>query len=146
MGDSEIDPGRKENIDTAIAEYEYCYKRLKFVKSIEGKCELVKGVSMLAKDIALAKGSIKYPQFTFTVTAYDFTNQVWDRCPGCGDPSINHDSDGHKWQGCFTCHVLLRENGIIQSMDPTKKRRGKSEPFGHKVDEKDDKAEAEISR
>jgi len=122
-------------IDQAVSEYKGLYtEKMKFVKQVSVRAELVKAVSMRARDI-YREGLVPNKKFAFTVTMYDPEKGLWARCPGCGDPEINRDSNGHAWQGCYKCDILLGSNGVIQSMDHSKNKK-KGEPFGAKVEVK----------
>ena len=121
-------------IDQAVGEYKGLYTdKMKFVKQVAVRAELVKAVSMRAKDI-YRESQAPTRKFAFTITAFDFEKRLWKVCPGCGSLDINKDSNGHAWQGCYVCDVLLGSNGVIQSMDHTKKNKKKEEPFGAKVE------------
>lgn len=125
-------------IDQAVAEFKRLYTTdMKFVKPSAVKAELVKAVSMRAKDI-YREGQQPLKKFKFDIRAYNLDRSLWDACPGCKDVEITHKSDnGHEWQGCYKCDILLGSNGIIQSMDHSKGRKnGKGEVFGHRVEEK----------
>ena len=123
-------------IKQAIREYKELYTTdLKFVKkprSGRRSCE----ESYPGRGTSTERTWLLLGEFSFTITAFDLDKRLWDRCPGCGDPLINHDSNGHAWQGCYKCDILLGSNGVIQSMDHTKGKKPKEEPFGAKVEEK----------
>lgn len=118
----------------AISEYKELYtKDLKFVKNSDVRAEVMRGVASRARDI-YRENMAPTKKFTFTITVFDLEKRLWDRCPGCGDPDINKDSNGHSWQGCYKCDILLGSNGTIKSMDHS--RTKKEEPFGAKVEAK----------
>ena len=126
-------------IDQSSENYERVYKKLKYVKSIEGKVELSKGIMMRARDL-FREGQQPQKMFKFNIRAYNVESGRWDACPGGIDHEINHlSTKNHEWQGCYKCDILLGSNGIIQSMDHSKgkvKTNGDGEAFGHKVEEK----------
>jgi len=121
-------------IDQAVSEYKELYtKSMKFVNPVAVRAELVKAVSMRARDI-YRENTAPTKKFAFTVTVFNPERGQWERCPGCGSPDINQDKNGHSWQGCYPCDILLGSNGVIKSMDHTKNRKPKEEPFGAKVE------------
>lgn len=125
-------------IDQAVSEYKGLYTdKMKFVKQVAVRAELVKAVSMRARDI-YREAQVATKKFSFCVLSFNLERGPWDRCPGCGDPEINKDSNGHAWQGCYKCDILLGSNGVIQSMDHSKNKKKKEEPFGAKIEEKRD--------
>ncbi len=127
-------------IDQAVSEYKGLYRdKMKFVKQVSVRAELVKAVSMRARDIYREKASFSEVQFTFHLVAYDFENMIWVKCPGCGSPDIQKETDGTPWKGCYTCRVLLDDkNALIRSMKRGGKKAVKEEPFGAKVEAKHD--------
>jgi hypothetical protein len=126
----------QQAIEQAVREYKGLYtKDLKFVKKADARAEVMRGVASRARDI-YRENMAPTRKFSFTISAFDVDKRLWDRCPGCGDPLINRDSNGHAWQGCYKCDVLLGSNGVIQSMDHTKGKKPKEEPFGAKVEGK----------
>ena len=113
-------------LDQATGEYRTLYKeKLKFIKNSESKSAAVNMVFMRARDIERANANDGKRLFTFQIAAFDPENRRWDKCPGCGDPDINKETQGHPWQGCYKCEVLLGSNGTIKAMDPSRGRGGK---------------------
>lgn len=111
----------------ATNEYMRLYKRdLSQIRKSEDRVSAVNMCFMRARDIEREKGNNGRKLFVFTITAFDLENRRWDKCPGCGDPDINHESvTGKSWQGCFKCEVLLGSNGTIKAMDPTRGKGAK---------------------
>lgn len=122
---------QKKNLDDAKAEYEYIYKQLRFVKDVPTKGELVKGISMRARDIGLENKPDK--ERVFNLSAYNFTEMFWDYCPECGSKDILQVSaKGNQWKGCYRCRLIL-DDKKAQIRTMTKTRKPKEEPFGAKV-------------
>lgn len=126
--------GFEKALDQANAEFKQLYtEKMKYLKKTDDRVTAAKMVIMRARDIEREKSNGNGRKFVFTITAFDPEAKLWDRCPGCGDPNINRDTDGHKWQGCYTCDILLGSNGTIKSMDHSAKKT-KTEPWGAKAE------------
>ncbi len=113
-----------EALTKAVDEYKKVYKDMKFIKKTEARTSACNMAFMRGRDIE--RENIKpedgHRKFCFTISTYNPDQQKWDRCPGCGDPEINKESNGHEWQGCYKCDILLDSSGKIRSMDHNKKK------------------------
>lgn len=103
-------------------EFKEQFHRMRYIKKMDSRVVAVKMCFMRARDIDRenSKPDNSYQKFTFNISAFDFDQQIWDKCPSCGDPDINKESNGHQWQGCYRCHILLGKFQI-KSMEPRKK-------------------------
>jgi len=115
-----------EALDKAGSEFKEQLHRLRFIKKMDSRVVAVKMCFMRAWDIERESNAKTSPEFVFNLSTMN-QDGTWDRCPGCGDPDINKQSNGHLWQGCYRCHILLGKFQIRSMKSQKKKDEGKSE-------------------
>ena len=114
-----------EALDKAGSEFKDQLHKMRYIKNVDNRVVAVKMCFMRARDIERESNTKTSPEFVFNLSTMN-PDGTWDRCPGCGDPDINKETNGHPWQGCYRCHILL-DKFQIRSMKSQNKRADSEE-------------------
>jgi hypothetical protein len=110
-----------EALDKAGSEFKEQMHKMRFIKKMDSRVVAVKMCFMRARDIERESNAKTSPEFVFNLSVMN-DDGTWDKCPGCGDPDINKETNGHPWQGCYRCHILLGKFQIKSMKSQNKKK------------------------
>jgi hypothetical protein len=111
-----------EALDKAGAEFKDQLHRMRSIKKMDSRVDAVKMCFMRARDIERESNAKATSEFVFNLSTMN-PDGTWDRCPGCGDPDINKETNGHPWQGCYRCHILLGKFQVKSMKSQNKKEK-----------------------